>query len=106
LRKLCPEWDEEESERKVIDSAIAITIEGKPLILPSKEEEQKSELIGAKPKPEKQKGILYGGSHLTESQVRRLKDLVIETKLEQLYPDGAFTDTPTAQIKVPRARQY
>ena len=55
LRKLYPEWDEEESERKVTDSAMAITIEGKPLLLPSKEEEQKSELIGAKPKPEKQK---------------------------------------------------
>jgi hypothetical protein len=27
---------------------MAITIDGKPLILPSKEEEQKSELIGAK----------------------------------------------------------
>ncbi len=50
LRKLYPAWDEE-SERKVTDSAMAITIEGKPLILPSKEEEQKSELIGAKPKP-------------------------------------------------------
>jgi hypothetical protein len=31
LRKLYPEWDEEESERKVTDSAMAITIEGKTL---------------------------------------------------------------------------
>ena len=50
------------------------------------------------------------GAHITESKIRRLKDLAIETKLEEPYPNGTFTDTLTAQIKVsgegPRARPY